>query len=313
MPPQAPAKLKRFLPRSPQGIGAKMLTASGTVFLGTLVIVGAGIASILQIKSSTDVIQDVFVPIEASVTRADFMLRHGNTILDKVISDVTDPEEFGRVREYESQFKRTMLSFDMYIKALMWGSGSSVFANSSGGLTRAEWEISGLGGNQIVRQAPDEMRVLAGQTDLYYSGFANNGLRALKNHKKALHVEFLGRVDEAREARREPIEFKLSAQEYESLTRNRLGAINSEVDVLIAGLLSDIGDRQWMIISTWAAMTFGFFLFLILFSKIFSKKIIVEPLMKLSRAAQAIGNEQYETRIKKTRAVNFKPKPNQSI
>jgi len=43
-----------------------MLTASGTVFLGTLVIVGAGIASILQIKSSTDVIQDVFVPIEAS-------------------------------------------------------------------------------------------------------------------------------------------------------------------------------------------------------------------------------------------------------
>ena len=265
-----------------------MLTASGTVFLGTLVIVGAGIASILQIKSSTDVIQDVFVPIEASVTRADFMLRHGNTILDKVISDVTDPEEFGRVREYESQFKRTMLSFDMYIKALMWGSGSSVFANSSGGLTRAEWEISGLGGNQIVRQAPDEMRVLAGQTDLYYSGFANNGLRALKNHKKALHAEFLGRVDEAREARRESIEFKLSAQEYESLTRNRLGAINSEVDVLIAGLLSDIGDRQWMIISTWAAMTFGFFLFLILFSKIFSKKIIVEPLMKLSRAAQAI-------------------------
>ena len=103
------------------------------------------------------------------------------------------------------------------------------------------------------------MRVLAGQTDLHYSGFANNGLRALKNHKKALHVEFLGRVDEAREARREPIEFKLSAQEYESLTRNRLGAINSEVDVLIAGLLSDIGDRQWMIISTWAAMTFGFF------------------------------------------------------
>lgn len=259
MPPQAPAKLKRFLPRPPQSIGAKMLTASGTVFLGTLVIVGAGIASILQIKSSTDVIQDVFVPIEASVTRADFMLRHGNTILDKVISDVTDPEEFGRVREYESQFKRTMLSFDMYIKALMWGSGSSVFANSSGGLTRAEWEISGLGGNQIVRQAPDEMRVLAGQTDLHYSGFANNGLRALKNHKKALHVEFLGRVDEAREARREPIEFKLSAQEYESLTRNRLGAINSEVDVLIAGLLSDIGDRQWMIISTWAAMTFGFF------------------------------------------------------
>ena len=132
------------------------------------------------------------------------------------------------------------------------------------------------------------MRVLAGQTDLHYSGFANNGLRALKNHKKALHAEFLGRGDEAREARRESIEFKLSAQEYESLTRNRLGAINSEVDVLIAGLLSDIGDRQWMIISTWAAMTFGFFLFLILFSKIFSKKIIVEPLMKLSRAAQAI-------------------------
>ena len=113
------SEAERFLPRPPQSIGAKMLTASGTVFLGTLVIVGAGIASILQIKSSTDVIQDVFVPIEASVTRADFMLRHGNTILDKVISDVTDPEEFGRVREYESQFKRTMLSFDMYIKALM--------------------------------------------------------------------------------------------------------------------------------------------------------------------------------------------------
>ena len=274
-----------------------MLAGVSIIFLGVLIIVGAGMISVFQIKASSDVVYVVYLPIQESTRRADLLLRDGENILNSALLDVTEPEKFDRVEEYQAHLRRTMVGFDMYIKALRWGSESNIFARSSGGVARAEWESAGLAGELIVQQAPDEIRSPTGKTDIYYAGFANNSLKALSSHQQALQAELLGRADEARAARQASKEFLRNSQKYERLTRNELVTISGQVDLIVSRLLADVENGQRVIIATWGSIAAVFLMLLIVFSRIFSRKIIVEPVLKLSQAAQAIGRGEYQTRI----------------
>ena len=118
-------------------------------------------------------------------------------------------------------------------------------------------------GKLIVQQAPEEIRNLAGETDIYYAGFANNGLRAISSHKKALRAELLGKTDEARAARQAAEDYQRKAQKYERLTRNRLETIGDEVDLFVASLLANVEHSQLIVVATWSVVTFVFLLFLI--------------------------------------------------
>ena len=274
-----------------------MLAGVSIIFLGVLIIVGAGMISVFQIKASSDVVYVVYLPIQESARRADLLLRDGENILNSALLDVTEPEKFDRVEEYQAHLRQTMLGFDMYIKALRWGSESNIFARSSGGVARAEWESAGLAGELIVQQAPDEIRSPTGKTDIYYAGFANNSLKALSSHQQALQAELLGRADEARAARQASKDYLRNSQKYERLTRNELVTISGQVDLIVSRLLADVENGQRVIIATWGSIAAVFLMLLIVFSRIFSRKIIVEPVLKLSQAAQAIGRGEYQTRI----------------
>jgi two-component sensor histidine kinase/HAMP domain-containing protein len=81
------------------------------------------------------------------------------------------------------------------------------------------------------------------------------------------------------------------------LTRNELVIISGEVDLFVFSLLADVKRAQQVIIATWGSVAAVFLMLLIVFSRIFSRKIIVEPVLKLSQAAQAIGRGQKATRI----------------
>jgi len=267
------------------------------MFLGVLIIVGAGMISVLQIKTSSDVIFEVYIPIQESARHADLLLRDGENILYSALLDVTQPEDFDRVNGYEEHLRQTMPGFEAYIKALRWGSESNVFARSSGGSTLAEWESAGLAGKLIVQQAPDEIRGATSKIEIYYAGFANNGLKALSSHEQALQAELMGRTDEARVARQASKEYLRNSQKYERLTRNELVIISGEVDLFVFGLLADVKRAQQVIIATWGSVAAVFLMLLIVFSRIFTRKIIVEPVLKLSQAAQSIGRGEYETRI----------------
>jgi two-component sensor histidine kinase/HAMP domain-containing protein len=274
-----------------------MLAGVSIIFLGVSILVAAGMISVLQIRRSSDVIYQVYLPIQESARRADLLLRDGENILYTAMLDVTEPENFDRVEGYEAHLRETMRGFDVYIKALRWGSESDIFAQSSGGSTRAEWESAGLAGRLIVQQAPDEIRSPTGKTDIYYAGFANNGLKALSSHREALQAELLGRTDEAMLARQAAKEYLRNSRKYERLTRNELVIISAEVDLFVFSLLADVKRAQQVIIATWGSVAAVFLMLLMVFSRIFSRKIIVEPVMKLSQAAQAIGRGQYDTRI----------------
>ena len=211
--------------------------------------------------------------------------------------NVTNAEDYDEVRNYVGQFQRTIIGFDMYIKALTFGSESAAFKESSGGLTLSQWKRAGLQGKLVVHQAPSEIRQSAAAVDTSYARFTENGTKSITSHKKALRLELTGRTDEAEVARLEVETYRRNAENYEVLTRQGLDKISAEVDLLVAGLRSKIETTEHVILAILGGLSFISLAFLIILTRTFFTKAIVDPIDKLTQGAQAIGRGALETRI----------------
>ena len=92
-----------------QNIRAKMIVFSiATSFLFLLIAV-LGIMGINRITKSASLIHTDYIPIIESIHSAEFAMRSGHELMHHVMQDVKNPEDFGNVRKYESQFKRLFL------------------------------------------------------------------------------------------------------------------------------------------------------------------------------------------------------------
>lgn len=274
-----------------------MSIGSFIVFSGVLIIVVSGIVGVVQIKNSTDAIHEDFLPVQESAFRASALLNDGGHIMGDALLSVDEPELYDSVRGYEGQFKQTMISFDMYIKALAWGSESEAFLSSSGGLTSAQWNNAGLDEKLVVKQAPPEVRKLASTADLYYVGFAHNGLKSISSHRKALRLELADQMDEAEKAHEEAKRYREQSERYERLTGNTLDEIDIKVNQFVSELRADIENTQRIVISSLGVLSIILLGLFITFSRIFSRKAIVGPIELLTQGAQAIGRGEFETRI----------------
>lgn len=70
-------------------------------------------------------------------------------------------DEIDKIRMFEGRFRESLITFDMYIKAIIFGSESEAFQSSSGGLTYGQWEKKGLKGLIIVKEAPPKIKKFA--------------------------------------------------------------------------------------------------------------------------------------------------------
>ena len=274
-----------------------MLVASSIIVLGVFGVAGIGIASDFQIKKSNDVIHTRYLPLEEVVKRAELLLHQGAIITNSAMLDATEPEEYDDLRKYAGQLDRTALGFDMYIKALAWGSESEVFRKSAGGLTLAEWQKAGLDGKLRIEQAPPQIRKLAGQADIYYAGFANNALKAIASHKQALRSELIGGADEATAARHSVDTYRNKAEYFRELTRTVLGDINSEADQFVIDLRNEIERSERVVVVVVVILSSLLAVSLFVFNTIFAKRAVTDPIVKLAQAARAIGRGELKTRI----------------
>ena len=115
-----------------QSVRTRMIAFSVFVSFLVLVLVGLGYVSIIRIRKSADHLHMVCLPILKSANNANLALKEGDEIRHHAELDVIEPADFDKVRKYASRFKMTMINFDMYIKALTWGSESEIFRRSSG-------------------------------------------------------------------------------------------------------------------------------------------------------------------------------------
>ena len=94
--------------------------------------------------------------------------------------------EADRVRKLEGEFRQSVIRFDMFVKAIVYGSESETFRRLSGGLTRAQWEREKWHEKMVVEQAPYAVQQAAGEADILYAAFARYAREVFRNQKRIL-------------------------------------------------------------------------------------------------------------------------------
>ena len=114
-------------------------------------LVMAGVIGLGRVTRAMNLVVAERVPIFRSSEQARLAVVSGAGYMDRALR-IQDPERLDEVRVLEGRFGETMVDFDMFIKAMIWGSESEEFRNSSGGLTFAQWQRRGWHEKMVVKQ-----------------------------------------------------------------------------------------------------------------------------------------------------------------
>ena len=102
-----------------------------------------GIVMINHLARTGESALNEYLPLSRCSEQALLAVSQGTVYLNRAHM-IQNPEDMDQIRIIEGELRRSMINFDMFIKAMIWGSQSEAFQRSCGGLTRAEWERSRL-------------------------------------------------------------------------------------------------------------------------------------------------------------------------
>ena len=237
------------------------------------------------------------VPLAKGVSEALVSILQAEFALESALA-VDDFSQGEKIREHESHFNASILTFETYLAAITWGSESEAFQKSDGGLNFSEWQRLNLAGNVIIQRPSREQVQLAGAADIYFWGFSRNASRAIAAHTKILRLEFEDKeekIDEAREARRT---HRALALRFSGLVAETLSAtvkISNTAIAESAGNIEktqqDVG-RSMLLIFLFGASGF------LLVSSVFVRKAIVNPVQALTSVARTLGSGNLSARAK---------------
>ena len=153
-----------------KSVKTKILAVLIGLSLLTFILAFFGIYNINRVSRTSNLVIEERIPLARCAEQAQIAGLSGVTVMNEALA-VQDPEDLDRVFQLEGEIREDQINFDMFVHAMIWGSESEAFKNSSGGLTYSEWKRKGREGVLEVEQAPAKIRQLAGMADIYYSGF----------------------------------------------------------------------------------------------------------------------------------------------
>ena len=277
-----------------QSVRAKAIAFSLGISALILLFAGIGILSLEHITSATNDAYARALAVRECLKQATEALETGVRTSYGAQLEVTDPEQFDGLRKYEGRVKQSSLDFDMYIKAITWGSESDVFRRLSGGLVEATWERQGLTGRLVVDQVPPDIQRLASRAALYYAGFSNNVLESLRRYRHALRLRATDRGAEADAELQLAAAARQKAQHFSRLVEQVFGQIRVEVGRYLAQSVADTQRMQHSTIGGALAAFAFLFLFVTTTSLFLLDQFVVRPIRVLRRGAEAIGRGELE-------------------
>ncbi|GEM_PF-578729 len=252
-----------------------------------------------QVAKIADAIPTDILPMKESFYRSRLALHRGLRTLDDVLLEVKNPEDFDRVREFENRLRATMISFNIFIKAIMFGSESDEFLKDSGGLTRVEWRRQELEHRlTVVNKASSDMQQLARQAVVYYDDFSDNAVKVLKSYKKILRSEWEGQKENADIEWRQMHVYRQNAKKYFEFIEEVFRQMDKASSMSVADTVTSVGEAQKNIL-LWAGI-FSVVLAVVIigFCLFFTEVFIVHPVRNLAEGARKIGEGDLATRVK---------------
>lgn len=259
-----------------------------------------GIAMINRLARASELALDEYLPLSRCSEQALLAVSQGSVDVNRGHM-VQNPDDMEQIRIIEGEFRQSMINFDMFIKAMVWGSRSEAFQHSYGGLTFAHWQRSGWNDVMEVGKAPPAVRQLASTADLYYGGFAKYARAAMQNQRRLLRARLAGRDDAARDIAREIEENLRRADRYATLVNATLENTIREVHVHLNRLAEETRKTKAFAVS--ASLTFAGVVFLASLTAgvLFASRVVARPIIRLQRSTETIGQGNFDHRVGTTK------------
>jgi len=117
-----------------KSIRSKILSILILISSLTFVVALLGILMMNKVARRAHAVITERVPLTHCAEEAQLAILSGRNILNQVLI-VQDSEELNEIRNLEGRFRDAIINFDMFIRAMIWGSESEAFKRASGGLT----------------------------------------------------------------------------------------------------------------------------------------------------------------------------------
>ena len=282
------------LPR--QSIRKKLLFSVCVIAFFVSGILALGVLGELNVKKYSDQIHNTHMPVLICVNRAIYSLLEGQTLIADATLSVTKPKDFEKIAEYEEQFRTTMTQFEMYINALTWGSQTEAFRHVNDGRTYAEWTRAGLEKTLAVESLLS-VRQLAGVSDIYYAGFANNALKSIAAHKQSLKAALTGNNTESNAFSEEARRLRKESERYIVLTRKSLGEMIDKVNSYVSSSIENIERSQRSVTVAEVIVSSILLIGLIIYSIRFSYRNITTPLEQVTEGVHRLSRGEFGHKI----------------
>ncbi|MEK7090192.1 MAG: hypothetical protein AAB930_01250, partial [Patescibacteria group bacterium] len=210
----------------------RFISRNFLLFVGLLMIIfffnlAYAVYSFIHTLQLSEVIASEELPRARGIQEAISAMLNSRFILGEA-AGLIDFSDLEKIRVLESDLNSSILVFDSYIAAFTWGSESASFKKSDGGLNFAEWHRLGLYGNLVINYPSFRQAQLAGATDIYFSGFSINAIKAIRNHKKYLRLANGGDDASAREAQMLSLQQLAKSRYFFNLAASTLSVMAEE-------------------------------------------------------------------------------------
>jgi signal transduction histidine kinase/DNA-binding response OmpR family regulator len=269
-------------------IKTKLIFIMVVVSALTLATAAFGMFMVHRVARTTDAMLSRYYPWSRCAEQALLAVVQGSDCVNKARL-VEDPAQADRVRELEGEFQQSMIRFDMFINAIIWGSESEAFRRSSGGLTRAQWEKDGWHEAMVVEPAPYAVQQAAGKADIYYAGFAKYARGVLRNQKRILRLRLTDEHDAVMQEQQLLEENLRKADGFSKWVNITLERAVLGIHEHVTQAKSQVEQMRRFADGILAAFAAVIFLVSLSLGTAFASRAIVRPIRRLHEGTEIVG------------------------
>ena len=274
---------------------SKILIVLMSVSLLTFILAIFGIIGVNYVAETANETIDARMPLmECSKQAQIAVLSESSSIYQILLIKTYD--EIDKIRTFEGRLRESLITFDMYIKAITFGSESEAFQSSSGGLTYGQWERKGLLGLIIVKEAPLKVKKFAEEANVHHNQYIKYAKEIIKAQKKILRLNLLEKFEDIKKIKADQIYYAEMANTYKIMTYEILEQLSSAVTRHFYNVTEDISQTQNFVFIMLITISFIIFC-LCLIVGLFISKSISNPIVKLTKVTEAIADGDLSQQI----------------
>lgn len=231
--------------------------------------------------------------VTQSTQHALISLDEANVAIEEGLS-IDDPQDLEKLRLAESKFSAATTRFEMFINSLIWGSESDAFKRVNGGIAYEEWKRLRL--DQSLRVFPLDAKSaqIAGEVDIFFGSFSQDALATFAAKRKQLRLSDSG---ENLEVKNELVQLSTKLRERRIKIASLVNNMIENYNQVASSQVSQHHDRSTFLNqATYIISTFGFMMALLL-GILFSRLVIVQPILELAKVAQAFSSGDFSQKV----------------